>query len=138
MCRSLPPPQSWLALGLGAAVSRGRAEACPSCAHTWHHAILAWASTSTWKLRAQFRHTAVPGDRRPQAQRQPGLRRRRGPAHETGKARRAAAQTAAAEQAAASDEQMAKSDAKEVAVTESISKEAAEDIAEEAAETIAK
>ena len=33
---------------------------------------------------------------------------------------------------------MAESDAEEVAVTESISKEAAEDIAEEAAETIAK
>ena len=37
MCRSPPPPQSWLALGLGAAVSRGRGvpELCPHLASTW-------------------------------------------------------------------------------------------------------
>ena len=50
-----------------------------SCSHTWHHAVLAWASA--WKL-ARCGHAPAPADRRPPAQRQPGLRRRRGPAHE--------------------------------------------------------
>ena len=79
MCRS-PPPQARLALGLGAAVSRGRGvpELCP------HLALHMEVS----QVQAQLGHAPAPG-----------------PAH---KRRRAAAQTAAAAEQAAASENVAK------------------------------
>ena len=140
MCRS-PPPQSQLALGLGAAVSRGRGvpELCP------HLALHMEVS----QVQAQLGHAPAPADRRPQAPRQPGLRRRRGPAHERRKGWRAAPRTyeSIAEEVTRSDteqieavteqvvaesvtEQVAESDIEGVAVTVRDAEEAAETITE--------
>ena len=73
-------PQSRLALGRGAAVSRGRGvpELCPHLAPQNHGVGL---NMEVSQVQAQLRHAPAPGDHLPPAQRQPGQRRRQGPAH---------------------------------------------------------